>query len=62
MVNALSDFLEVTVYRDNKKYYQSFSQGGKPHKPKLTSHKSKQTGTSIHFHPDPKIFGATEFN
>ena len=62
VVNALSDSLEVTVYRDNKKYYQSFSQGGKPHKPKLTSHKSKQTGTSIHFHPDPKIFGATEFN
>jgi topoisomerase-4 subunit B len=56
VVNALSDWLEVEVARDKKLWKQSYSRG-KP-KNKLTSKPvNNRRGTSVSFHPDPKIFG-----
>ncbi|KAL8215390.1 hypothetical protein R6Q57_004839 [Mikania cordata] len=59
VVNALSETLEVTVWRDCKECHQSYTRG-KPHKPlacKDLPHKLKdQTGTSIKFWPDSQIF------
>ncbi len=56
VVNALSDWLEVEVARDKKLWKQSYLRG-KP-KNKLTSKPvNNRRGTSVSFHPDPKIFG-----
>jgi len=59
VVNALSEWVELTIYRNNKKYYQKFEKGGSIiRKPKITSEK-RNTGTNVHFKPDPTIFSTT---
>lgn len=62
VVNALSEWLTVTVKKDGFIYEQKFHQGGKP---KTTLEKigpTKQTGTTIHFKPDPAIFSTIIYN
>ena len=58
VVNALSKFVNVTVYRDGKVYECKFENGGKTVQ-KLTEigicDKDK-TGTTVTFKPDPDIF------
>lgn len=63
VVNALSDFLEVRVYRDAKVYFQRFENGGHAVEPlKIIDECSKdRTGTTVTFHPDPKCFETTIF-
>ena len=61
-VNALSSWLEVTIYRDGKVWQQRFEDGGsKVGKLKVIG-KSNQTGTTIHFMPDSSIFSVYEYN
>ncbi|MBO7079641.1 MAG: DNA topoisomerase IV subunit B [Bacilli bacterium] len=59
VVNALSEWLEVTIQRDKKTYFQRFEKGGS----KINRHRmlgeSKKTGTTVHFKPDPSIFSTT---
>lgn len=62
VVNALSQFLEVTIYRDNLIHQQRFSDGGKVVQPLKKIGETKKTGTSIWFKPDPEIFSTTLFN
>ncbi|MGO1559174.1 MAG: DNA topoisomerase IV subunit B [Ruoffia tabacinasalis] len=64
VVNALSSWLEVTVYRDGYKYTMRFEDGGKPAtKLKKTKAPSKSmTGTTVHFMPDDSIFGSSKIN
>lgn len=62
VVNALSQFLEVTIYRDNLIHTQRFSDGGKSVEPLKKVGETKKTGTSIWFKPDPDIFSTTLFN
>jgi topoisomerase-4 subunit B len=57
VVNALSDHLEVLVYKDNKIYTQSYSKGHKSTDLQSETSVKKRSGTSITFHPDPEIFG-----
>ncbi|MCX8112683.1 MAG: DNA topoisomerase (ATP-hydrolyzing) subunit B [Bacteroidia bacterium] len=59
-VNALSEHLEVRVFRDNQIWYQSYKQGI-PQEPVSPIGKTKQRGTEVHFKPDPTIFSETEF-
>ncbi|HEN21026.1 MAG TPA: DNA topoisomerase (ATP-hydrolyzing) subunit B [Desulfobacteraceae bacterium] len=62
VVNALSEWLEVEVYRDGKIYSQRYERGKK--KTKITSRVSssaKKTGTRITFYPDREIFDSIEF-
>ena len=61
VVNALSEWLEVKVYRDGNVYYQRFNNGGHPEEDlKIIDKCDKdRTGTSVHFLPDPKIFDET---
>lgn len=59
VVNALSKYLEVIVYRDNKTYFQKFIDGGKPEGPLKEIGTSNQTGTEVLFKPDNKIFTET---
>ena len=62
VVNALSSWVELTIQRENKIYFQRFENGGsKIHKPKILG-ATKKTGTSVHFKPDPEIFSTTIFD
>lgn len=61
VVNALSSKFIATIHRDGKEYYQEFTNGGKPSKPKTKAFKSKVTGTKIQFYPDAEIFGNIKF-
>ena len=61
VVNALSEWLTVTIYRDGKIYNQTYRNGGKViEKPKNLG-ETKRTGSTIQFKPDPKIFSSTIF-
>nr|WP_269475210.1 DNA topoisomerase IV subunit B [Bacillus sp. KH172YL63] len=62
VVNALSEWLVVTIERDGVKYEQRFSKGGKPETTLEVIGKTKKTGTRIHFKPDPVIFSTTTYN
>jgi topoisomerase IV subunit B len=62
VVNALSEFLEVTIKRDGYIYRQRFENGGKPVTTLEKLGKTKETGTTIHFKPDASIFSTTVFN
>ncbi len=56
VVNALSDALEVTIWRDGYEWRQDYSRG-KPLKKIKQVGPSRKHGTQIRFHPDPEIFG-----
>jgi DNA gyrase subunit B len=61
VVNALSKLVEVTVWRDQKVYLQSYQQG-KPQgqlEVEPNQEQPKRTGTSVHFIPDDTIFTET---
>lgn len=60
VVNALSAWLDVEVYRDGKIYKQSYKKGKKA-SPIKASGKVNKTGTKITFMPDPEIFENTDF-
>lgn len=62
VVNALSKFLEVTIYRDGKIHRQRFENGGKPVTTLEIIGDTKETGTLVHFLPDDTIFSTTKFN
>lgn len=61
VVNALSEWLEVTIDRDGKKYKQRFERGGEPVTSLEIVGNTNKTGTTIHFKPDATIFSTTKF-
>ncbi|MFY0758684.1 DNA topoisomerase IV subunit B [Metabacillus dongyingensis] len=62
VVNALSEWVVVTIHRDGFVYEQRFENGGKPATTLEKIGKSGKTGTIIHFKPDPVIFSTTTYN
>ena len=62
VVNALSEWLVVTIKRDGFIYEQRFEKGGIPVTTLEKIGKTNQTGTTIHFKPDPGIFSTVVFN
>ena len=58
VVNALSSKLEITVEREGKVYYQSYTRGVPDEDLKVIG-ESDITGTTIHFIPDTEIFTET---
>lgn len=60
VVNALSEHMDVTIYRDGQVHKQAYERGV-PLGPLYTDGYSDKTGTTIHFHPDPEIFEETNF-
>jgi DNA gyrase subunit B len=60
-VNALSDELELEIWRDGFTWEQSYSKGEPTSKLKKAG-ASKKRGTKVHFVPDKTIFTATEYN
>jgi len=61
VVNALSSWLEVKVYKNGNVYYQRYENGGHPvGELKIIDSCSKdRTGTTVTFKPDPEIFTDT---
>jgi DNA gyrase subunit B len=55
VVNALSEWLEVEIFRNGKTYRQRFEEGKKVTGLEVTG-SSRITGTKISFRPDAKIF------
>ncbi|WP_281677534.1 DNA topoisomerase IV subunit B [Eggerthia catenaformis] len=62
VVNALSELLEVTVYRDGEIHYQKFEKGATQISKLKKLGKTNKTGTTIHFLPDKSIFNKINFN
>ncbi|MDQ7859617.1 MAG: DNA topoisomerase (ATP-hydrolyzing) subunit B [Armatimonadota bacterium] len=61
VVNALSEWLEVEVYRDGRTYRQRFVRG-KPQGPLASVRGAPQpSGTRVTFKPDAQVMTATEF-
>ena len=62
VVNALSDWLEVQVFKDGKVYFQRFERGKAVTGLEVRG-ATGRTGTLVRFHPDPEIFReTTEFD
>ncbi len=60
VVNALSEKLQLTVWREGKVHRQEYSHS-EPDYPMKVVGDTERTGTEIRFHPDPNIFAITEF-
>ncbi|MCH7838923.1 MAG: DNA gyrase subunit B [Planctomycetes bacterium] len=60
VVNALSEWLRVVVHRNGRKHAMAFSHGAIT-QPLQSEPGSEQTGTTIEFKPDPKLFEDCEF-
>src|SRR5246127_4604960 len=61
-VNALSEDLELEIWRDGFTWEQTYSKGEPTSKLKKTGAVKAKTGTKVHFLPDKTIFTETEYN
>ena len=61
VVNALSEWMEVDVRRNNLVYWQRYERG-RPVSDLEVHGVSDHTGTTVRFKPDPEIFEAVEFS
>jgi DNA gyrase subunit B len=60
-VNALSEVLHVTVYREGKIFEQEYHRGV-PQYPVRVVGESENRGTTVQFLPDKQVFSLTEYN
>jgi len=61
VVNALSTFLEVEIWRNGKTYVQRFERG-KIITELTDQGATRRRGTKVRFCPDPEIFSTTHYN
>ena len=61
VVNALSEWLELTIKRDQKTYYMKFK-NGVPESPLKSTGDAESSGTLITFMPSRKTFSKTDFD
>jgi len=61
VVNALSETLDVWVWRDGKEHHMAFARGLTTTPLEITG-KTKQTGTKVTFRPDPQVFSTLDFD
>ena len=63
VVNALSTRVEVTIRRDSNVYQMAFENGDKVEELKVIDTCGRRnTGTRVHFWPDPKYFDSAKFS
>ncbi len=62
VVNALSEFVDVTVFRNEKIYNMRFSNGGRKISKLKEIGDTKKTGTSVWFKPNSDTFSSTVFH
>ena len=61
VVNALSEWLEVEVYKNGKIYYQKYNRG-EPESSVKEIGTTEKTGTKVRFKPDSEIFTTTDYH
>jgi DNA gyrase subunit B len=61
VVNALSDWLDLEIWRDGEVWEQSYEKGVPTSKLKASG-KTRKTGTKITFHADPTIFTTLNYS
>jgi DNA gyrase subunit B len=61
-VNALSEELDLEIWRDGHTWQQTYSKGDPTSKLKKTGVAKVKTGTKVKFLPDRSIFTVTEYN
>ena len=61
-VNALSEELELEIWRDGATWQQTYSKGEPTSKLKKTGVAKVKTGTKVHFLPDRTIFTTVDYN
>ena len=61
VVNALSEWLELTVYDGKEIHFQRFEYGGHYKEQMKVIGTTDKTGTQVRFKPDSTIFHSTEF-
>ena len=61
VVNALSEKLDLNIFRDGKEYFMSFKDGNTVKSLKEIG-KTKKNGTKITFSPSKEVFSTTKFN
>ena len=61
VVNALSKYMDVVIYRDGKISNIRFEDGGKVAIPLKQVGESKKTGTTVTFMPDYEVFKGASF-
>ena len=61
VVNALSDWLDLEIWRDGEVWEQSYEKGIPTSKLKASG-KTRKTGTKVTFHADPSIFSTTTYS
>ncbi|MDD2505277.1 MAG: DNA topoisomerase IV subunit B [Bacilli bacterium] len=62
VVNALSDWMDVTIFRDGSIYNIKFEDGGKVQKPLKKTGTTNKTGTVVTFMPNQEIFKNINFS
>ncbi|MFA5603569.1 MAG: DNA topoisomerase IV subunit B [Bacilli bacterium] len=62
VVNALSEWMEVSIKRDGYEHYIRFEKGGKTKIPLKKLSSTNRTGTKVTFMPDKEIFGNFNFS
>ncbi len=63
VVNALSDWLDLRIWRQGKEHYMRFIDGGEPAAPLVVvGDANGRKGTEVTFFPSPSIFTKTEFD
>ena len=61
-VNALSEELDLEIWRDGSTWEQSYCAGEPTGRLKKTGSAGRKRGTKVHFKPDTTIFTTTEYN
>ena len=61
VVNALSEVLDLTIYRDGRTHEQRYHLG-EPDAPLAVTGETKRRGTVVHFKPSAEIFTHIEFH
>ena len=56
VVNALSEWVKIRIFRDGKIHEMSFKEGGKVDRALEVTGNTKETGTEVTFKPDRQIF------
>ncbi len=61
VTNALSTYLDATIYKDGTIYHIKFENGGHITVPLETLGSTKKHGSTVRFKPDPEVFSTVEF-